>query len=363
MLFLLLCCGSDQAPERKYGIAAQLALTASNYVLVARNGADAQTFDNANAANGTDQLTLYDDSFGASVNINQFHFLVSENDDRITAVRSYGVTGAISIPDDGFVVAANGTSLPYLNGLAVEDSLLIRPTEFCYDVGLPVLMFHDLGTTGDDFEATLQAIDGAGYTTVSQADVADFLDDGCSELPEKPIMLTFDDAYISHFDFAPALLDAYGMVGTFFVITSYPGNVGWVASWSSINTAITNYPDSIELGCHSHNAHTNPGGVPTYLSMTETQRDADLASCVSTLVSHAGITPTAIAWPFGAYDEALVTDAREAGFDLIMTTWPGLNAPGNSDASGHIRRFGSNVANAWSVTENEINMWHVCGDL
>jgi peptidoglycan/xylan/chitin deacetylase (PgdA/CDA1 family) len=335
--------------------------------MVARNGIDAQVFDGLDVAHGTDKLSLYDHSWGASVNPNQFNILVTENDDRITAVRPYGVTGAVSIPTDGFVVAANGTSLPYLSGLAVEDVLFIRPTDVCSPrtCGVPVAMFHDLGTDPANFEATLQAIDALGYTTLTQDELAYFLSgEDCSEgLPENPIVLTFDDAYISHFDFAPGLLDAYGMVGTFFVITSYPGNVSWVASWSAINDAVTMYPDAVELGCHSNNAHVMVGNQGKYLTMTETEREADLAACIDALELHTGISPTAIAWPFGAYDEDLVGLAEDAGFSLIFTTWPGLNHPGNSDAPGHLRRFGTNVADVWAGMETTIDRWHVCENL
>ncbi len=44
----------------------------------------------------------------------------------------------------------------------------------------------------------------------------------------------------------------------------------------------------------------------------------------------------------------------------MFTTWPGLNHPDNSDAQGHVRRFGASVANAWATTETAIDRWVVC---
>lgn len=341
-------------------IAFLLALTPTDYVLEARNGVDAQTFDTANTTNGTDQITLYDHAFGATLNPNQFRILVAVNDDRITAVRPYNTTGAFAIPQDGWVVAANGTALPYLANLAAEDSLLIRPREFCGSDGIPVLVWHDLGATSAEFETQLQAIETAGYTTITLAELGAFLHGEDPELPAHPIVLTFDDAYASQVDFAPGLLEAYGMIGTIFVITSRPGSPGGWATWAEIEEAAAAYPDSIEIGCHSHNAHFQTGGVSRYLLMTEAQRIADLETCRDTLETHTGTTPTSIAWPFGSYDEALVDLAEDAGFDLAFTTWAGTNAPDNSDAGGHVRRFGINVATAFSTVDAQIGRWYVC---
>lgn len=349
---------------RTYGRASQLASTGADYLLVSRNGIDGLTFDGLDVAHGTDKLSLYDHSWGATLTVNQFNIAVGENDDRVTAVRDYGVTGAVTIPTDGFVVAANGASLPYLNSYEAEDVMLIRPTDVCSPrtYAVPVIMFHDLGLSDDAFEDTLFDIDAEGYTTVSLSDLEAFLYE-CEPLPSNPIMLTFDDAYVSQFAYAPALLDAYGMVGTFFVITSYPSSLGWVATWTAIDAAHDTYPDSVELACHSHNAHVMIGNVGKYLTMSDLERETDLEDCRDTLYAHTGVETTAVAWPFGAYDEELVETAEDLGYSLLFTTWPGLNHPDNSDAGGHVRRFGANVANAWSVTETVMNRWHVCENL
>lgn len=335
----------------------------TDFVMLSRNGIDAQVFDGLNAAHGTDLLSLYNSSWGTSINPNAFNILIRVNDDKVSFVRAYNSTGAVLIPANNWVIAANGVELPWLSGLAKEDHFFIRPTHTCESAShaVPVIMFHDLGTDGANFEATLQAIQSDGYQTITLEQFRDYLNGENPDLTEShPILLTFDDGYDSQFSFAPGLLDAYGMVGTIFVITSFPGNVSFAATWSEIETAVAQYPDAIQIGCHSHNAHFQTNGVARYLLMTEAERQADIATCISTIETHTGRTPIAMSWPFGSHDVALIGDAKDAGLELTMSTWPGLNHPKNSDPTGEVRRYGANVDTGWLATKTEMDRWYVC---
>lgn len=380
----LLACTStppdDLAPRALLGNQAQLALLAADFLLEARNGVDAQIFDSYNAANGTNQITLYDAGWGTSLNPNQYRILVSVSSaGLVTAVRPYGVTGAVTIPSGGYVVAANGTALPYLASYVVGDALNVVSTSSCQprSVGVPVLLYHDIGSSGAALEAHLSAIQEAGYTTITLDQLQNALngavgENGCDVLPANPIVITFDDAYASQFAYAPALLDAYGMVGNFFIITSYPGSVSWVASWSTITDALATYPDNVVLACHSHNAHyqVTVGGklVAAYMTPIGTETDAqfqkrrldDMVQCRDVLFDHTGVWTRAIAWPFGSYDQSLTTIAYKVGFETMWNTWPGINVEENDDASANVRRFGGSVTSTWPAIEAPINRWYVC---
>ena len=92
-------------------------------------------------------------------------------------------------------------------------------------VQVPILMYHNLAETGDGsetigidlFEAQLQALQEAGYTAISFDTLLDFVYAG-GTLPEKPVLLTFDDGYLSNYTLAWPLLQRYGMPATIFCI-------------------------------------------------------------------------------------------------------------------------------------------------
>jgi peptidoglycan/xylan/chitin deacetylase (PgdA/CDA1 family) len=380
LLTLFACSSSDLDTLGVRGDPSQLALTASDFVLQSRNGVDAQTFSTYNAAPASNSIGLWDSTFSLSaVNPNQYRILASIGSDGfVDAVRPYGTTGAVTIPTGGYVVQAADTFLPWLSNLAVDDELLVKAASSCAPrtTGVPVLMYHSIGADPAALDAHLQAIDDAGYHTITLAEFRGFLDgsigsyeanpDPCDDtprLPQNPILLTFDDGYADQFPTAPALLDDYGMTGVFFVITSYPGTTSAWATWSAISDAVTNYPDAVEIACHSHAAHYQIGGKGAYLSWTDKAVLADMATCRDNIESHTGVKTTALAWPFGNHDDRLTGLAKEAGFDVMMDTWPGINTPENDDPASNVRRFGANVlTQTWAQVETPINHWVVCGD-
>lgn len=349
---------------------------AADFVLLAWNGLDGQVFDTYNAALVDNTIGIFDRNFGTTVNPNAFRVVVSVSAGHIVqTVRSYGTTGAVTIPVGGYVVTANGTSLPYLTHYHTGDVLEVVPTASCdpRTEAVPIATYHSLGASSAAFESHLQAIDALGYTTISLDQLADYLDFPSTPLPENPIVLTFDDGLDNQIAWAPALLDLYGMVGNFFIITSFPDSAGaqW-ANWAEINDALDTYPESVVLGCHSHASHyqVNVGGhlVAAYMTTIngETQeqfydrRFLDLYDCRETLYAETGVDTVSIAWPFGSYDDGLVEQARDAGFEMMLGTFPGLNHPDNDGALGNVRRYGGDLTQAWSVEETAMDRWVVC---
>ena len=49
-----------------------------------------------------------------------------------------------------------------------------------------------------------------GYETITIADLLDYVDHG-TPLPDKPVMLTFDDGYLNNCVYLPPLMEKYGM--------------------------------------------------------------------------------------------------------------------------------------------------------
>ncbi|NLG52053.1 MAG: polysaccharide deacetylase family protein [Chloroflexi bacterium] len=99
---------------------------------------------------------------------------------------------------------------------------------------VPILMYHyisappsranavrrDLSVSPEQFEAHLRYLQQEGYSTITLRDLSLALQRGYP-LPEKPIVLTFDDGYRDAYENAFPLLRRYGFVGTFFVITGF----------------------------------------------------------------------------------------------------------------------------------------------
>ena len=54
-----------------------------------------------------------------------------------------------------------------------------------------------------------------------------------AELPENPIMITFDDGYEDNYQNAYPILKKYGFTGTIFVITDFVSNQPNYLTWGT----------------------------------------------------------------------------------------------------------------------------------
>jgi peptidoglycan/xylan/chitin deacetylase (PgdA/CDA1 family) len=78
---------------------------------------------------------------------------------------------------------------------------------------------RDLTVTPANFEAQLQYLAQAGYQTITLTELHHHLVEG-RPIPERSIVLTFDDGYRDAYTVAFPLLQQYGFVGTFFVLAT-----------------------------------------------------------------------------------------------------------------------------------------------
>ncbi|MGC9350114.1 MAG: polysaccharide deacetylase family protein [Anaerolineae bacterium] len=100
-------------------------------------------------------------------------------------------------------------------------------------IQVPILMYHyvselppdadqyrrDLTVPPDRFEAQLRYLQEQGYQSVRLTDIYETLTSG-KPLPERPVVLTFDDGYKDAFTHVLPLLSAYGFTGEFFVLAT-----------------------------------------------------------------------------------------------------------------------------------------------
>jgi peptidoglycan/xylan/chitin deacetylase (PgdA/CDA1 family) len=86
----------------------------------------------------------------------------------------------------------------------------------------------------DDFEAQMKYLKQNGYHVVSIDQLLDFINYK-EQIPEKSIVITFDDAWRSIFDIALPILIKYGFTATFFIYTDFIGG-GKAMTWKQIET-------------------------------------------------------------------------------------------------------------------------------
>ena len=142
-------------------------------------------------------------------------------------------------------------------------------------VSLPALMYHhisaDAAARGDyvitpaELEADLRWLDENGYEAVSVRALADWRR-GEGELPERPVLITFDDAQLSFMLYALPLLEKYDMRAVLAVVGEYADeysangdrNPAYAyMSWADVAEAAAS--GRVEIASHTQSMHASSG--------------------------------------------------------------------------------------------------------
>ena len=119
---------------------------------------------------------------------------------------------------------------------------------------VPVLCYHRIENGRNDeytvspatFEAHMKALSDSGYHSINPEQYYDYLVYN-KELPEKPVMITFDDSRVEHSTIAAPVMEKYGFRGVFFIMT---------ITYNKKNYMTTDQIASLAKGGHSVGLHS-----------------------------------------------------------------------------------------------------------
>ena len=164
-----------------------------------------------------------------------------------------------------------------------------------------------------ELDALLAQLRKLGYQTVSSRAFRAW-QQGRGSLPERTVVLTFDDGHASHFDLVAPLLVRYRFSGTFFVTTGYIGKPGYL-TWEQLRKLVFL---GMEIG--SHGATHRP---LTKLSSEEVLDE--LQSSKDVLSQQLGVPIKAMAAPGGYWSRTVADASKEAGYEAVWVSDIGTN--------------------------------------
>lgn len=192
---------------------------------------------------------------------------------------------------------------------------------------IPVLVYHRVGYTTDNFTVTperfaadLQTLQRRGYSTISLEQLQIFVDDRNIELPDKPILITFDDGYIDNFQNAYPILKQHGMVATFFIITDKL----WTEDRLNPERIVEMAQGGMSFGSHTV-SHKRLG------ELASADLHDELAISKAVLESVLGKNVNAIAYPQGSYNDNVIAEAQNLGYITGFTVREGVCSNNSPD--------------------------------
>lgn len=249
-----------------------------------------------------------------------------------------------------------------LRDLALFNSPSVPTVVDGESIELPIIMYHSLlkderyqgkyVISPDLFEEDLKYLKENGYETVTVADLVSHFENGTS-LPEKPIMLTFDDGYYNNYLYAYPLLKKYGMKAVISVVgvlsEKFSDSPEENANYSHVTwDEIKEMSDSgvVEIQNHSYNLHTLDKGRKGAKKKSgedeaEYKRilENDLSELQELLYEHCGIIPTAFTYPYGAVSDASIEVIKKMGFKASFTCMQKTNLLSGEEDLFLLNRF------------------------
>ena len=217
------------------------------------------------------------------------------------------------------------------------------------DAGAVRRQYFPQTLTADRLIAHFNWLRDNGYTPVSWQQIKDARA-GKAKLPNKPVLLTFDDGYLSFYTTAYPILKAFNYPAVYALITSWleipaDGRIQYDDTTSLPRSAFVTWEQVremqasglIEIASHTHDLHHgikgNPGGSQfaavfpghyqngRYETPEEYRKRIynDLKTSRDTITRRTGIKPEVLVWPYGQFTLTSVDIARDVGFQSDLT--------------------------------------------
>jgi peptidoglycan/xylan/chitin deacetylase (PgdA/CDA1 family) len=224
-----------------------------------------------------------------------------------------------------------------------------KPAAFVADLGpnplrgaeaqqaqVPILMFHviaappanvsdaELWTPPETFKADMQALADSGYRAITMRQLFDAWDKGAA-IPRQPVVVSFDDGYLSHAQTAAPILKEHGWPGVVNLTLENLGGDG---------LPIHLLKPMIATGGWEVDSHTVTHPDLTTLSPDELQ--SELVDSKAQIKAKLGQPAAFFCYPAGKFNDTVVAAVKAAGYEGATTEVAGL---AKSDERYQLRRI------------------------
>ena len=221
-----------------------------------------------------------------------------------------------TIPKDGIKSPSTSQNITELPKTTESPGILKKINK---DLSIPILYYHsiksvannELCTPPDKFEKQIAYLSQHGYHSVTLTQLYNFFY-GNGQLPDKPIVITFDDGYKDNYTTAFPILNKYNFNATVFVITSNVGHSNNL-SWSQLKD-LTHNDWLVESHTVSHYDLTK---------LDSTTLAQELKDSKTSLEKQLGATVDYFAYPDGQFNEKVEKAVKNAGYLMAFTTQRG----------------------------------------
>ncbi|WP_422661218.1 polysaccharide deacetylase family protein [Paenibacillus sp. EC2-1] len=213
---------------------------------------------------------------------------------------------------------------------------------------IPILMYHSVSINPSTtlsvppkvFYKQKEHLKNSGFHTITFKDLMSWK--MSQQLPDKPILITFDDGYLDNYTVAYPILKKLQMKATIFATSDFIGSPNHL-TWSQTNEMERS--GLIEFGVHTRH----------HVDLTKSnplQLEDEISGAKQRLEKKLGHPLISFAYPSGKFNQNVIQVVKRAGFEFAVTTEPGyaekkqgyltlhrVRIPGDQSLAAFIRKF------------------------
>jgi peptidoglycan/xylan/chitin deacetylase (PgdA/CDA1 family) len=186
---------------------------------------------------------------------------------------------------------------------------------------IPVLNYHSITVdpgnraviTPAKFEAQMLYLSKNGYTTLTLQQFIDYMDNAAAAMPEKPVLLTFDDGYADNYEHAMPILKNLQFHATLF---ASPGTTedGYFLNWEQIKEM------------HAAGWDIQPHGMthPHLPRLTAKKQAYEITEAKRQIEENLNIKASIFCYPYGERNATTLQLLQENGFQYAFTIDQGM---------------------------------------
>ncbi len=180
-------------------------------------------------------------------------------------------------------------------------------------VTAPILLYHHVSTNSETqnsrynippekFEEQIKWLFDNGYQTITVSELANLIYSG-GEIPQRPVVITFDDGNIDNYNNAFPILKKYGFVATFYVVQTYINGEGMISTDQLKEMAHAGW----EIGSHSKTHARLP-------AISEELLPEEIRMSKLNLEEKLGVSINSFAYPYGEINENVIRLTSRFGY-------------------------------------------------
>lgn len=214
-------------------------------------------------------------------------------------------------------------------------------------INIPVLMYHDITledtglsiqVTKDKFFEDMKYLSDNGYTPLLPDQLLKIRQNE-KNIPEKPIVITFDDGYLSNFEYAYPILQQTQMKAIISIVTSnIRDENGNGNDYFMTYDQCKQMQESgiVYIANHTHDLHNSQAGglyiddgingIQKYKTESSDEYKqrlySDLKQACENIENYIGIKTKVFVYPYGVIEKDAYSVFEELGIELAFSTKP-----------------------------------------